>query len=208
MSYGLFDTGIKRRLGFSLASELDDVPETPGIYAWYLPMRGDTSSGLVNYLRTLRENIEHATPISVIEGEGRQRRFLFERNPPTFDVQVPEIERLAASLSDSRLQIVAQLVLTLSLFTEPFYVGMTKAEGGLRSRLTQHKRTVKSFDDDTNWNGSLRSRVARALQDPSFLDRCIVAYLPLSNIEFGEDLARLLEHVLIRTIRPAQSIRG
>ena len=54
----------------------------------------------------------------------------------------------------------------------------------------------------------IRTRVAQVLRDPNYLRRCLIAYLPVSSLELGDHATRLLEHILIRTVRPAQSIRG
>jgi len=44
----LFDKFTKATIGFAVASDLSDVPEEPGVYAWYLPLRGDSSSDLLH----------------------------------------------------------------------------------------------------------------------------------------------------------------
>jgi len=204
----LFDQHVKRSIGFALASDLDDVPEEPGVYAWYLPLRGDSSSDLLIYLKSLQENVEAAIPATTMSGEGRQRRFNLERNPPSFELASPAVQSLSESLSQSKIQALATAVLILSFFSEPIYVGMTDSEKGLRSRLKQHLQSVKSFDKDINWHGSFRTRVAHLLNDPKYLSRCLIAYMPVSSFALGEYAPRLLEHILIRTIRPARSVRG
>lgn len=208
MDPALFDQQVKRSIGFCLASDLEDVPEEPGIYAWYLPMRGDSSSGLLQYLKSLQENIEACSPATSMSGEGRQRRFTLERNPPVFDLGSQAIQILSESLSPSKVQALAKTVLVLSIFAEPIYVGMTEANKGLRSRLRQHLQSVKSFDHDLRWSGSFRTRIAKVLGESTYLNRCVIAYMPVSSLGFGDNATRLLEHILIRTIRPAQSIRS
>ena len=208
MNSSLFDQTVKQSIWFAVASDLDDVPEEPGIYAWYLPLRGDSNTDLLGYLRSLQSNAESGTPATSIRGESRQRRFVIDRNPPEFDLESEVVRKLSNSMTSSKIQTLANVVLVLSLLAEPIYVGMTEANKGLRSRLKQHLQSVKLFDQDRSWTGQFRTRVAVALQDPNYLRRCLIAYLPVSSLELGDYATRLLEHILIRTIKPAQSIRG
>ncbi len=204
----LFDQFAKDSIGFAVASDLENVPEEPGVYAWYLPLKGDASSDLLRFLTTLQGNVESSTPATEMSGSGRQRRFTIERNPPVFDLGSPAVQKLSESITPSRLQALANLVLVLSFFSEPIYVGMTEADKGLRSRLKQHLQSVKSFDEDSKWSGAFRTRIAKVLGDGKFLKQCLVAYMPLPASMLGDDAARVLEHILIRSIRPAQSVRG
>ena len=208
MDSGIFDQTVKGRLFFTTASNLDDVPEVSGVYAWYLPMRGDTASNLEKYLQSLTSHIEETAPASSISGESMQRRFNLERNPPTFNLTDPAIQRISSKITSSQLQALASSIFILSFLTEPIYVGMTEADKGLKSRLKQHLTSVRSFDSDKHWRGAFRTRIAKLLKKPDYLSRCLIAYMPISKEEFGDDFPRVIEHVLIRTIRPAQSVRG
>jgi len=204
----LFDKFVKDSIGFAVASDLEDVPDEPGIYAWYLPLKGDDSADLLRYLKNLQTRVESSIPATQISGAGRQRQFTTGRNPPSFDLGAPAVQRLSETITSSKLQVLANLVLVLSFFSEPIYVGMTEANKGLRSRLKQHLQSVKSFDDDAKWNGEFRTRIAKVLGDGNFLKQCVIAYMPISSTELGDDVPRVLEHILIRTVRPSQSIRG
>lgn len=204
----MFDKFVKGSIGFTLASDLENVPEEPGIYAWYLPLKGDTSSDLLHYLKSLQSSAESSIPATEMSAAGRQRQFTVTRNPPLFELATPAVQRLSETISSSNLQKLARLVLALSFFSEPIYVGMTEANKGLQSRLKQHLQSVKTFDDDAKWRGEFRTRMAKVLGDSSFLKQCVIAYMPISVSELGEDAPRVLEHILIRTVRPAQSVRG
>ena len=208
MNPSLFDQQVKQCLGFAVAADIDEVPEEPGIYAWYLPLRGDSSLDLLGFLKSLQSNTEAGLPATSMTGESRQRRFVLDRNPPDFDLTSEMVRKLSESLSSSKIQTLASTVLILSFLTEPIYVGMTEANKGLRSRLKQHLQSVKMFDQDRNWSGAFRTRVAQVLQDPTYLRRCLIAYMPVTSLQLGEHSTRLIEHILIRTIRPVQSVRG
>jgi hypothetical protein len=206
--HGIFDGDLKKRFGFVKASESEDIPELPGIYAWYLPMRGDDGTDLPAFLKSLEKSIAHFAPVTKLEADGTQRKLQIERNVPEFDLSSAPIQRLATSLSSSQVQQLSKLVLMLSFLTEPFYVGMTDASNGLRNRIQQHLQSVRSFDEDKRWTGAFRTRIAHVLGEKEALKRCLVAFVTLPEELVGTDASRLLEHILIRTVSPSQSQRG
>lgn len=208
MSFALFDHSVKKTLSFAVASDLEDVPDEPGLYAWYLPFRGDTSGDLLRYLKSLEANLRYSVPATAVSGASKQSHFTVQRHVPSFDLTTSSIESLAQSMKPSQVQSLGAAVLALSFLSEPFYIGMTEAQGGLRSRLLQHLASVESFDKDLRWRGSLRTRIAHTLKDPGFLMKCIIVYVPMAALDLGDNTARLLEHVLIRIVSPAQSLRG
>lgn len=203
-----FDKGVKKWIGFAKADCIEDVPTTPGIYAWYLPLAGDDTGGLQHFLSTLQSDIKNSAPATRVTGEGRQRMYSIERTPPKFDFASTAIEGLQDELSGTQLEQLAKLVLYLSFLNEPIYIGMTKSEQGLRGRLKQHLQEPKTFEDDEGWHGAFNSRIAKKLSDKTFLRRCVIAFMPIAELELGGNAPRVLEHILIRTIRPAQSERG
>ena len=204
----LFDKFTKSTIGFAVASDLSDVPEEPGVYAWYLPLRGDSSSDLLHFLNSLQKEMAHSVMVTEMTATGQQRKFTVERNPPSFTLASSRIQGLSEKLTSSKLQRLANQVLVLSFFSEPIYVGMTEGQGGLRSRLKQHLQSVNSFDSDKAWTGDFRTRMAKLLGQSDYLKRCLILYMPLCYEDFGADIPRMLEHILIRTIRPSQSVRS
>lgn len=206
--HGIFDGDLKKRFGFVQASEASDIPDLPGIYAWYLPMRGDDGADLPVFLTSLEKSIAHFTPVTKLEADGTQRKIHIERNAPEFDLSSAPIQRLASTFSSSQVQQLSKLVLMLSFLTEPFYVGMTDASNGLKNRIQQHLQSVKSFDEDRRWTGAFRTRIAHVLGEKEALKRCLVAFVTLPEELVGTEASRLLEHILIRTISPSQSQRG
>lgn len=206
--HGIFDSDLKKRFGFVQASEFADIPEGPGIYAWYLPMRGDDGADLLVFLKSLERSISNFAPVTKLEADGTQRKIYIERNVPEFDLASAPIQRLSTTLSGSQIQQLSKLVLMLSFLTEPFYVGMTDASNGLKNRIQQHLQSVKTFDEDKRWTGAFRTRIAHVLGEKEALKRCLVAFVTLPEELVGTETARLLEHILIRTISPSQSHRG
>jgi hypothetical protein len=206
--HSIFDGDLKKRFGFVKASESEDIPDLPGVYAWYLPMRGDDGADLSVFLKSLENSIACFAPVTKLEADGTQRRIQIERNVPSFDLNSAPIQRLGASLDNSQVQQLSKITLMMSFLAEPFYVGMTDSSNGLRNRIRQHLQSVNSFDEDQKWSGAFRTRIAHVLREKDALKRCLIAFVTLPENLVGPDVTRLLEHILIRTIRPSQSHRG
>jgi hypothetical protein len=206
--FGLFDRSLKTRIGFTRASDISDVPNEPGIYAWYLPLSGDDSGNLLGFLKSLQGNLERTSPATEVSGAGRQRHFSVKRNPPAFHMDSEPVLRLDEHIGKSGLQALSRLVLFLSFLSEPIYIGMTKGSEGIKGRLAQHLQSPGSFDSDASWNGAFNSRISTILNDASILKQCLIAYLPIPSGEIGDDAPRVIEHILIKTICPAMARRG
>ncbi len=206
--YGIFDSDLKQRFGFAKASDTDEIPDLPGIYAWYLPMRGDDGGDLTHFLKTLQSTISRFASVTTLEANGTQRSVQIERNTPEFQFDSDAVMKLATVLTTSQVQQVARLTLMLSFLSEPFYVGMTDFSNGLQSRIRQHLVSVKTFDEDKHWTGSFRTRIAHSLREKDALKRCLVAFVTLPDDLIEVGASRLLEHIIIRTVRPSQSKNG
>lgn len=205
-----FDQLVKTHLGFALASQIDSIPDQPGIYAWYIPLKGDDSDTLVNFVADLQTTLSKYAVLSEMAAVGAQRRVLISRNCPT-DEPTEEDKTLSRGLSNETVQLISQLMLVMSFLAEPVYVGMTFQQGGLRARLRSHLQHPRGlFDDDSGWTGSFRNRAAQALGVQDGLRNCLVAYLTLPEgfpLE-SPGLVRFLERQLIRYVRPAQNRRS
>jgi hypothetical protein len=205
--FGSFDQTVKTYFGFARADEIEHVPEVPGVYAWYIPLRGDDSGSLLEFLADLHNTLKDYVPLTALGAESAQRVISIERHAPNFAPTETE-ETLSQQLANESVQAIAQLMLAMSFLAEPVYVGMTRQKGGLRARLKSHLQNPRTlFDDDQGWTGSFRSRAAEALGRPDGLSGCLVAYisLPRSETLRDERVIRLLERHLIRFIRPAQN---
>lgn len=205
-----FDHLVKTHLGFALASQVDSVPDRPGIYAWYIPLKGDDSGTLLDYVTALQATLGRYVSLSEMAAVGAQRHVLISRNYPT-DEPTEADRALSNGVSNETVQLIFQLMLVMSFLAEPVYVGMTFQQGGLRARLRSHLQNPRElFEDDSGWSGSFRSRAARALGVGDGLRNCLIAYLtlpegfPLNS----PDLVRFLERQLIRYVRPAQNRRA
>ena len=197
----MLDSEIKNRLSFVRADDISSVPDCPGVYAWYLPLVGRDSGSFFDYLDDLKKNLASWDAAKIIETNGRQKTFTIAPFRPEFNKESKELVALNEEVNSVQLQSISRLIYLLSFLSEPFYIG--KTDRGLKGRLKDHLADVKLFEDD-NWNGSLRSRIAKI--DPQMMRQCLIVYICLDN--YGENkIARLIEHVLIKIIQPSQSRR-
>jgi len=198
-----FDATAKRLLCFYEASDLSEVPELPGIYAWFLPLRGDTSDDFLTFLKSLESGVEKMAELTNIEGQTGQLRVSVRRDNPVLSDAGEHIS--VEDLSPRKLQQIASMLLFCSFLTAPIYVGMT--DKSLRKRLQSHLLKPDLWDDE-GWTGTFRNRVANRIGDTRFLERCLICCLPFDNTDFPKGTVRLFEKLLIRTLRPSQSLRG
>lgn len=192
----------KRFLHFAKASEVDEIPDVPGIYAWYTPLRGDDSGTLRDYLNSLEASFDRYAPLKRLRLEGKQKTFQVDATKPSFSQNY--VDELSGTLASTDVQVLSKLVLILSFLSEPFYIG--KTDSSLRGRIKSHLGSPDSFDDD-NLRNVLKNRVF-AQTDSRVLQQCLIAYVPLEADASAHSLPRLLEHVLLRIIQPTQSVKG
>ena len=197
----MLDQTVKQLLFFIRASDCDEMPDDPGIYAWFLPLEGDDTADLKTLLESLVSRLAAANQLTQAEGETGQHRISIQRTIPELSVNA-----VLPDLSSHQIQKAAKILKACSFLSSPIYIGMT-VKMGLRSRIKSHLANPGELHDE-NWAGSFRSRVAWQTGDSRFLENCMIAYLPLPLGEIPEPLVRVFEQVLIRTIRPTQSVRG
>lgn len=201
----MFDTTVKNNLIFCEASEAEDLPNEPGIYAWFFPLDADDTGDLKRLVTSLIQKSNHAQELTKVHGNVAQLEISLSRSLPEL-AQEELIADLNAHLNSVQIQKAARLLLVCSFLTAPIYVGMT-IDMGLRDRVRSHLRDPGQLND-ANWNGSFCSRAAWRTRDSAFLQRCLVVCLPMPIALFPPDMVKLFEHLLIRTIRPPLSRRG
>jgi hypothetical protein len=110
--------------------------------------------------------------------------------------------------SKSEVERVSNLLLALSIFSPPIYVGMAAGEGGLRQRLKQHIDGQYVVTPGDPYLGTFAARVTHAMNDQRILKTCLVACLKISGFPNNAQLIREIEHFLIQSLKPTQSKKG
>lgn len=200
----MLDEDVKRLMGYAEASDLSEVPDEPGIYAWFLPLRGDTSGDAVSFVRSLCLGLEKGLALSEAQAAVGSLDIVARRGID--DPRDAVLTRASDKLTSHQLQKVARLLLCCSFLSSPVYVGMTSKQG-LRTRLQQHLAKPSTLSDG-NWLRDFRSRAAAKTGLDTYLRQCVIAYACFREEELPAEAIRLAEHVLIRTARPAQSVAG
>ncbi len=200
----MLDDDVKRLVGFAEAADLSEVPDEPGIYAWFLPLRGDTSGDAASFVRSVCLGLEEGLPLSEAEAAVGTLDVVARRGMD--ELCDATLSRASAALTSHQVQKMARLVLCCSFLSSPIYVGMTRKQG-LRTRLQQHLAKPRALSDG-RWLRDFRSRSAAKTGLATYLRRCVIAYACFRKEEYPVEAIRLIEHVLIRTVRPAQSEAG
>jgi hypothetical protein len=195
-------------------AHLQDAPEAPGVYAWYVRMfLGDAD------LREFEEQIDAAReqeerPESVVL-QMLQRHFFHPFRENAYSVRLSgalkpryagelmheptQSEDLLRRLAEqpARLRRISDMLgKAAPLFTAPLYIGMASS---LRSRLGQHKRLIKQLSESPGALASDEgaSGFARQVVNRGFIpNQLFIAYLPLPDILGDEQVD--LENILNR----------
>lgn len=199
-----FDGYVKRNLIFALANELDAVPEQPGVYAWFLPFEADATVSVRELMRSLCDGLKASTALTQVEADVGATTVALRMAVPSFDLELQAAQAADQAMTRRQRENLGQLLLALSLLAPPIYVGLARGKRGLRGRLEQH---LAGETLDPQWLGSFHSRVRHVMEDASLLRRCVIACMPLPS-GMPPEATRVLEHILIRVVRPAQSRRG
>jgi hypothetical protein len=200
------DRLIKRSINFCWGSDVDDTPEEPGVYAWFLPFRSSDFTDLPRLFESARSNLESKAALTRVGGKIGASFIEFQQAVPAKEdlrpLSVPE-----NPLSRSQMEQIGDFLLAFSILSPPIYVGMAAGERGLRQRLKQHVSGNFVIAQDDPYLGSFAARVTHIINDPRYLPQCIVAYASLNNLPEKAIASRWLEHFLINQVNPNLSIR-
>ncbi len=208
---------MKVEAGRALAwSEIDQAPETQGIYAWYSRLvisKADIES-VVKRVNTARSQGEVQARTEV---ESALERFIFgpyQETPyqvalrgqlkPKYSGEVlhepAKSDLLIGRLAEEpeRLRVIADVLKTVApWFTAPLYIGMAK---NLRSRLRQHRNKIVELRDlhgglaaDISAEAGFANQVVARNFDPTNL----FVHIAEVNVDTGEhnDLENILNRI-------------
>jgi hypothetical protein len=201
------DALIKHSISFHWGEDVSDAPEDPGIYAWFLPNSGGMHSTLGKLFASVQKQLDQTSALTEVTGRVGTSRLSIRQLVSTEDWE----ERLPEEkwpFSKSEVERVSNLLLALSIFSPPIYVGMAAGEGGLRQRLKQHVDGQYVVTPGDPYLGTFAARVTHAMNDQRILKTCLVACLKISGFPNNAQLIREIEHFLIQSLKPTQSKKG
>jgi hypothetical protein len=201
------DALIKHSFSFYWGSEVDEAPEEGGVYAWFLPNIGGPSVSLGKLFATVQKNVDQFSKLTEVVGRVGTTRLAIRQSTGSEDWEgrIPDSDW---PLARTQVECIGNLLLALSIFSPPIYVGMASGEGGLRQRLRQHIDGQYAVYEGDPYLGSFAARVTHLMNDRRTLKRCIVACLKISGFPKNSNLIREIEHFLIQSIKPTQSKKG
>lgn len=198
---------IQHSITFHWGDDVDDAPEEPGVYAWFLPNLGSPSGTLGKLFASIQKQLDQLSTLTEVVGRVGTSRLSLRQSVGTEDWEkrLPESEW---SLSRSQVENVGNLLLALSIFSPPIYIGMAAGQRGLRQRLKQHVEGQYQVLEGDPYLGTFAARVTHLMNDPRVLKKCIVACVKVNGFPNNEQLVREIEHFLIQTLKPTQSKKG
>jgi len=205
---------IPNTLKFFWGKDWEDAPESPGIYAWFIPFKAHDQRTLAEWFTSLDANIETFSQLTRLTGRVGCIDISITTSSHGGEDWNSRLEgRDERNLSTQAIETLADLVLALSIFSTPIYVGKACGKGGIRGRLSDHINGRFRLTPDDPYLGTFASRVAHLLENKDSLRDCIVACLPISSVpdttpELTRNFIGHLEHFLHRSLKPAQSKRG
>jgi len=201
------DALIKHSISFHWGDEIADAPEDAGIYAWFLPNIGGSVSSLGKLFNSVQKQLNQSSTLTEVIGRVGRSRFAVRQSVSTEDWE----ERLSDAewpLSRTQIETVGNLLIAISIFSPPIYIGMAAGQGGLRQRLRQHVDGQYQVIDGDPYLGTFAARVTHLMNDPRVLRKCMVACVKVAGFPDDRKLIREIEHFLIQTLKPSQSIKG
>lgn len=198
---------IQHSMAFYWGDEVNEAPEEPGVYAWFLPNQGSPSETLGELFASIQKQLDRSSTLTEVVGRVGTSHLALRQAVGAEDWE----QRLPKSewpLSRSQVEDVGNLLLALSIFSPPIYIGMAAGQGGLRQRLKQHVEGQYQVLDGDPYLGSFAARVTHLMNNPRVLKKCIVACVKITGFPQNEKLIREIEHFLIQTLKPTQSKKG
>lgn len=197
-------------------SEIDQAPETPGVYAWYSRLV-ISKADIENVIQRVNESKVHGEAYARVEVEDALDRFIF--NPyretpylvtlrgqlkPKFKGEVAHepsksdslITRLAEK--PERFRAVADVLKTAApWFTAPLYIGMAI---NLRSRLRQHRTKIIELRDlqgEAKFEDATEAGFANQIAARNFDPTNLFVHITEVNVDTGEhnDLENILNRI-------------
>lgn len=202
---------INSHIGFYTRQNFDRVPDCPGIYAWYYPLR-ISSRDIDSFIREVQTVLSYDAKTGDVP-EGRAKiEFAWTHNDLLLTV-LPREGALSEDLSqiwklyandDRKFQFLRGVMMKATLLMPPLYVGKTNS---LRRRLNEH---ISGTGSDNDFHirftrfASKNNTSSREVSDLLFL--CIRTLDP-EEAEPHQELETLVEEIMKRLCRPPYSVR-
>jgi len=207
--FDLWD-GISRRVRFFTKENADQIPDAPGIYAWFLPLwRLQDECEL--FVRGIQDIFFYDAsgpenqPLATAEASFHwERASVSVARGPKTGVTTELNSAWQAAMSDpTKRTAVETAVMEASIFMPPLYVG--KADN-LLARYQGHIRPSPGNSFNARFTAFAKERQLR-LRVTDLLFGCIEARPADRDLWRNEQLNWLIEQLLIRLCRPPFSIR-
>lgn len=204
---------LGERISFNTRQTASDIPELPGVYAWFLPLwlyEDSDLNSLIGEISSLTFHDSDERTYKTTSGAPR-RESVSEYCWDAINVRLEKVPRKIDSskmadlwkkmiLSDEEKRVFERSLMEATIFTKPLYVGKAS---NLRSRYEQHIESEKS---DRNVFGRRLAEFAAAQELSIRVSDLlyVTISMPTSDSALMEEsrLNELLEYVLKIIVKP------
>ena len=195
---------LSSRLTLHTASQAADIPEAPGVYAWFFPLDIEASS-LDEVSRAISENLRATCYYSAkSKAEGRlhlgwESLSLEAKREARVDFGKKQAAWKSIVSNEKAFQRLREALYVATLFCRPLYVGLTNRT--LRGRYEEHV-TGRKRDFNTRFTAHMDElKLSYRVEDLLF------ACVPLQTSRYSERQVKLLEEVLKHLCQPPFGVR-
>lgn len=208
MQHANIDSLIRESFQWYWGDDVDEAPDKPGIYAWFIPHAPTTYETLGKCFASIEDSVKQFTKLTELTGRVGITEVSLKQSTSgeNWEARIPPTG--AWDLTDTQTEDIANKLLPLSILAPPIYIGKATGKEGLKQRLRAHVTGKIQIDPQDPYLGSFAARVEHLMNNPSQLKKCIVACIPIVELPNNDQLIREIEHFLIRSLRPSLSKRG
>ena len=205
---------VSKRILFFTKETQSQIPEAPGVYAWFLPLYL-YNNNLSELLRVLYDVLLYDSNSKGIPTQRVPVNFKWDvlrltvkkGNPPSEMSEMDQKKWNALLESKEGSEALQKILMEASIFMPPLYVGKTK---DLRQRYNQH--VTGKTNDENNFHRRFTSHIKSLASIPALtvsdlIFACVLTDRHSSAMLDAKDLTDLLENLLLRLCRPPFSER-
>lgn len=215
INFGLILRNLKNRVGFYVTDNSMSIPESAGIYGWFVPLYL-YSDNLDEFTSIINSFFDHES------GKELTKKEIFDFNWSETEVRISKHRRKTTVdksvqkrwdtmlASESKKTAFKQALMEATILMPPLYVGKAK---NLKERYQQHAWGTAQDDTEKNtfhtrFNSFVKSNESVKLKVDELLFVCITFNDDVEkDIKEDDELSKLLEQVLMKTICPPFSLR-
>lgn len=192
-------------VGFYTSKTKANIPNSPGIYAWILPL--ELSDSLSDVIKTHKKYYSYDPSSKGVFTSNSMLRFQWQ----SFSVTTNAVEdysyqktieekwkRIQSEIDPERSKSISQLFALSSIFTKPLYIGLTKnLSARYEQHTTQNSNANSFFKRFSDFQISLDANLR--------IDELLFVAIPVklgNDPKLDDDVISILEYLLKNVVGP------